>query len=163
MQHIYEDLVMWYVANGGQRFVCPHFWVHDPTRKKWDSEPDLVALDFKERAIYVIEVNSGSQVADLARRVAKNARQACAYLIQNLQEVGVPCSDWPIKIRVFIRKSEQDTFMRALKRYAVTDALPAELNIQTIDLERTLTNWTWWDGTEHGVVSLDAGTPFTQT
>jgi hypothetical protein len=151
----YEQAVMWYVTSGGQRFVCPQFCIHDGEGKGWESEPDFVALDLTEGAIYVIEVSSGS-VARPAARLADNLKKNCEYLRKNLRNANVDLSKWPIKVRVFTRDTYVDKFVDALRKKSVQSPnLLKGVDIQVLPIEKSLCNWTWYDENKQGVASLE--------
>ena len=94
----YEQAVMQYVTNGGQRFIAPQYPIYYGVRKKgvtgYDRKPDFVAIDLKERAIYFIEVGAGERVRDKAERLADNIQTDCKYLRKNLCKANRDLSEW---------------------------------------------------------------------
>ena len=149
MQQLYEDAVMWYVSAGGQRFVCPQFLIHRDA-DKWESNPDLVAVDFKVKTLYVIEVTTSSDASDVAKKIGGNARTIVGLLKENLVNDYVDFQFWKIKFRAFIRDDQREKFLKVLKGFSLDD-----LDIKPIDIERTLANWKWYDQAQGPVNSLD--------
>jgi hypothetical protein len=71
---LYEEAVMWYVASGGQRFICPQFSIPNDSGGEW-SCPDFVALDFQAKSIYVVEVTTDSTGDNLVKKVRNRESQ----------------------------------------------------------------------------------------
>lgn len=154
MHHIYEELVLNYVVNGGQRFVCPQFPACD---EKWEACPDFVVLDIKDQVIFIVEVTDGYP-DDHAASIAANGEKMMSVVRHVIARSNGDIARWPIKYRIFVRKDYVQYCRDRIERLSGTGF--DTLNLQVMDLDRVLTHWTWWDTAGgNSVNSLDADEP----
>jgi len=108
---LFEELVLGYLAKDPYIFVSPQYSIKAENGSEW-SCPDLVALDFRTPAIYVVEVSSASNVKRLAEKVADLQNQWVEKLKTQLLRHKVVGKDWPVVVRVFIRKQYKEQFFK---------------------------------------------------
>ncbi|MGD0266252.1 MAG: hypothetical protein ABSD47_15045 [Candidatus Methylomirabilota bacterium] len=73
---------------------------------------ELVALDFRTPAVYVVEVSSASNVKRLAEKVADLENQWVQKLKAQFLRHKVVDKDWPVVVGVFIRKNCKEQFSK---------------------------------------------------
>jgi hypothetical protein len=108
---LFEELVLGYLAKDPYIFVSPQYSIKAEDGSDW-SCPDLVALDFRTPAVYVVEVSSASNVKRLAEKVADLENQWVQKLKAQLLRHKVVDKDWPVVVGVFIRKNCKEQFSK---------------------------------------------------
>jgi hypothetical protein len=91
--------------------VSPQYSIKADDGSEWNC-PDLVALDFRTPAVYVVEVSSAANVKRLAEKVADLENQWVQKLKTQLLRHKVLDKDWPVLVRVFIRKHCKEQFSK---------------------------------------------------
>ena len=129
---MYEEAVMWYVCAGNQRFVCPQYWVRNEN-KDW-SCPDFVALDLKDKCVFIVEVTTGTDLSGIADKIKKKDVQWIDHTKNQLPE---PFRNWDFHVAIFVR----DKFVELLD-----NKIGDNKNYKAFGLEKIFHNWNWeWD------------------
>ena len=130
----FEALVMYYLSSQGL-FVSPQFSVRDGNGE-W-SCPDLVALDFRNHQVQVVEVTTAYDVSNLANKIQNRQEQWIRRLVPQLISQGVPVQTWSVVVRAFVRRDRIE-FMKS--RFVGSEDVMVEV------LEDIAFSWTWpWD------------------
>lgn len=133
---LFEQLVLGYLAKDPYVFVSPQYSIKADNGSEW-SCPDLVALDFKRPAVYVVEVSSAANVKRLAEKVADLENQWVQKLKAQLLNHKVIDDTWPIEIRIFIRKNCKEQFFKIVGDHS---------NVRVEFLEDISIPWLWkWE------------------
>jgi len=128
---IYEELVMVYLTRDPLVFVNPQY----PMASGW-SCPDFVALDYRQRALTVVEVSAAYAIGNLAKKVINRKTQWFDRIL--LELIGncpsVIDNNWRIGVKVFIRKYAKPQFQRIVG---------IALDVEVITLEELGFPWGW--------------------
>jgi hypothetical protein len=100
---LYEHLVLAYLTKDPFVFVSPQYSIAGD-KGEW-SCPDLVALNFRERTVAVVEVSTAWNPRSLREKVAKCDAQWIDRLRHQLRSLNVVDDSWTFEVQVFIRKA----------------------------------------------------------
>lgn len=133
-----EERVMdWLVQNQGA-FVAPQYHLYggaSADRKPW-AVPDFVALDFKKKVVFVVEVSAADQTGGLLENVRNREDRWFQKLRAQLQTAEISDDIWQFKVLLFLRKKEAETFR---KRFAdVGDVI-----IRSLEEIANYWEWDW--------------------
>ena len=132
MDYICEVAVMHFLTRRGDTFVCPQYPIKDASGGEW-SAPDFVALNFAERAIWIVEVSSAADVSGLKRKVINRDEQWILRTKDQLARLDAAVRDWPVVVKVFVREAHKSKF----------ENLPGETKVLYQSLESVMCNWKW--------------------
>lgn len=135
MENLYEDLVLWKITRDPLVFANRQYTIE----KGW-SCPDIVALNFRKKEIWVIEVSTGD-AKGLAEKVRDRENQWFSKLGNRLEHSPASIIDgsWKFVAKVFIRRDAEKGF-----RKMVGEHLPEDVTIEI--LEDIGFNWQWnWE------------------
>jgi len=132
MDYIYEVAVMHFLTRMGDTFLCPQYPIKGEKGSVW-SAPDFVALNFTEKAIWIIEVSSASDVGSLKKKVADRDKQWILRLKDQLARIEPTVQNWPIVVKVFVRDANKSKF----------ENLSGETKVLPQSLESVMCNWKW--------------------
>jgi Holliday junction resolvase-like predicted endonuclease len=104
---IFEELVMQALAKEPYVFLNPQYSIKDENAHEW-SCPDLVALNFRDRTVSVVEVTARASSSDLARKVEKRKEQWFDKLNVQLAHNKVVDGTWMYRVEIFARKEVCD-------------------------------------------------------
>lgn len=132
METLFEDLVTWKITRDPLVFVNRQY-----NMGGW-SCPDIVALNYRNKQIWVVEVSTAADAKDLARKVKDRDKQWFGKLRDLL---GGPSStvidaSWSFVIKAFIRQDAVQGFQRILG-----EPLPKDVEVEILDNIRF--PWQW--------------------
>jgi len=131
---LYEHLVLRYLTKDAHVFVVPQYSIRGDTGSEW-SCPDFVALNFRDKAVSVVEVSSASDPHSLRGRVARRDVQWVERLREQLKRNRVVDDSWKqYRVEVFIRREAEQKF-----RSTIRSANDVVIHI----LEDLGAPWTW--------------------
>ena len=112
---IYEELVLQYLTKDAHIFVNPQYSIRGDTGLEW-SCPDYVALDFRNRSVWVVEVSSAQRPTTLHERVRRRDHQWIANLRAQLTANRVVDDSWKhYVVDVFLRRDAVAPFQREFR------------------------------------------------
>jgi len=105
-----EQLVLEYLTKDAYVFVSPQYSLRDESNHEW-SCPDYVALDFKQRAVTVVEVSSAQGPRPLRERVRRRDHHWLEKLRGQLKANHVVDDTWnKYFVDVYVRKNAAERF-----------------------------------------------------
>lgn len=133
MHAIFESLVTAYLTHKGDTFVCPQFPVNDENGNPW-SCPDLVALNFPNKRIEIVEVTTAYDVSKLIEKVRKREGQWYGPLRQHLTKNKIADDTWGMVVRVFVRKDRLVSF---------DSVKAADVSVEALEDRAFAWQWPW--------------------
>lgn len=98
---LYEQLVSAYLTKDPYVFVSPQYSIRSDDAE-W-SCPDLVALNFRDRLVAIVEVSTAWNPKALRDRVANCDTKWIAKLRDQLRAFRVIDESWTFEVQVFVR------------------------------------------------------------
>ena len=135
---IWEELVQAYLTTNRAVLVSRQYRIEDADH--WSMDPDLLAVDFLSRQIWLVEVSAGSNVDKIARKAETFEGDVVPRLKNQLKALGVvePASTWEYGLWAFVR---DDLVTNLLAK--VTSCV----KLGTVQsLEGSVFPWKYWDG-----------------
>ena len=129
-----EHAVLAYITGPPWRFVHPQF--HLPYRdEQGGSCPDFVVLDFKEQAVFVVEVTAAWTIANLVGRVRPREVRWYRPLQSQLSQLDRFFSCW--------NAYRTALFVRADRYEAARQAFEGATDVSVIALDAIMRSWKW--------------------
>jgi len=128
-----ELKVLEYLTKDTFVFVNPQYSIKDEKGKEW-SCPDLVALNFRDRLVFVIEVSTGWKTKRLQEKVQHCDKQWIDKLRAQLLKLKVIDDSWNFEVQVFVRK-------HAIR--AFTNIIQTGTKVRVVALETLGESWEW--------------------
>lgn len=131
---LYEYIVMAYLTKDPFVFVSPQYSIREG-RGEW-SCPDLVALNFRERRVSVVEVSTAPNPKALREKVLDCDKQWITRLRDQLRDFKVIDDSWQFDVQLFIRKE-------AVQSFDHVRGIGASVEIKITALEDLGLPWEW--------------------
>jgi hypothetical protein len=106
---LFEELVMFKLTRNPHVFVSPQYSVMDDRGKEWSCH-DFVMLNFRDRTVSVVEVNTAADPKDLEQKVADRQKQWLTKLRSQLKGNAVVDASWALRVDVFVRHQAVPNF-----------------------------------------------------
>jgi hypothetical protein len=105
---LYEHIVLAYLTKDPFVFVSPQYSIRGD-KGEW-SCPDLVALNFREHRVAVVEVSTAWNPKSLREKVEKRDVQWIDRLRGQLRSLNVIDDSWTFEVQLYIRKDALQGF-----------------------------------------------------
>lgn len=142
---LYEEAVLSYITASHTRFVCPQFdipWGN----ASGGSCPDFLALDFKKKTIYVIEVSSAATTVRLHERSKERETRWYEPIRQHFKDIAPDFSDWRYRVTLFVRGEVVENMRSKIADWD---------DVAVRSLDDVVFGWRWnWQG-KHALNELE--------
>jgi hypothetical protein len=131
--HVWPDIVQEYLTTHRSFLVSREYNIADD----WAMYPDLLALDFRARRVWFVEVTSGSSTAKIQTKARQFETEIIPRLKKRLVEFGIiptADSDWSFGLWAFVRR---DCVKGLQERVGALCEVTA--------LEDIAFSWSYWD------------------
>ena len=141
MEHVYEDLVCWRITRDPLIFASRQYTIGGN-----HSCPDMVALNLRNKEVWIVEVSTNSVPKDLARRINDRDEHWIVKLKEMLIQGNSPVDEsWQFIVKAFIRRDVATGFKRMLG-----DTIPPNVEINIIEDLGFLWSEDWWKWDKQG-------------
>ncbi len=104
---LYEHIVLAYLTKDAFVFVSPQYSIRGD-KGEW-SCPDLVALNFRDRRVAVVEVSTAWNPKSLREKVQNRDAQWITRLRDQLRALNVIDAAWTFEVQLFVRSQPSKT------------------------------------------------------
>ncbi len=132
---IYEHTVLAYLTKDPFVFVSPHYSICGD-QGEWAC-PDLVALNFRERRVSVVEVSTAWNPRSLREKVRDCNKQWITRLRDQLRDLDVVVDSWQFDVQLFVRRAAVQAFEQRVA------GIGAGVEIRVKALEDLGAPWEW--------------------
>ena len=141
MEHVYEDLVCWRITRDPLIFASRQYNIGGN-----HSCPDMVALNLRNKEVWIVEVSTNSVPKDLACRINDRDEHWIVKLKEMLiQGNSLVDESWRFIVKAFIRRDVATGFKRMLG-----DTIPPNVEINIIEDLGFLWSEDWWKWDKQG-------------
>lgn len=136
-ERMWEEIVEDYITTNRAVLVSRQYEIED--KDGWKICPDLLAVDFRARQIWFVEVTTASDTSKIASKAKQFETEIVPRLKSQLAEFAIAsdASQWTFGLWAFVRKDVSD------KLRAKITPLVSKVHVQ--DLEAIAFSWKYWD------------------
>jgi len=138
-EHIWEEIVQTYLTTDRAVLVTRQCEIED--KQGWKICPDLLAIDFRERDIWFVEVSTAWDTNKIHNKAKKFNSEIVKRLSSQLSEFAVvpDASRWHFGLWAFVRRDVADNLRDKIEPLVT----PSKVKVE--ELEAIAFSWKYWD------------------
>ncbi len=136
MEHVYEDLVCWRITRDPLIFASRQYNIGGN-----HSCPDMVALNLRNKEVWIVEVSTNSAPKDLAHRINDRDEHWIVKLKEMLIQGNSPVDEsWRFIVKAFVKRDAETGLKRMLG-----GIIPPNVEVHIIEDLGFLWSDDWWE------------------
>lgn len=136
-ENIWEEIVQSYLTTNGAVLVSPQYEITD--EHGWNTCPDFLAVDFRTRQVWFVEVTAGSNTNKIEGKASAFKAEIVPRLKSQLATFSIvpDASHWEFGLWAFVRKDVTDK---------LRDKITPHVDLVKVEgLESIAFPWIYWE------------------